>query len=145
MQRILACLKPAPNKHIQRAWNAHGTYSKRICQTSETRRASRKFLSMFIFYPKRSRNTHHFSDVQRRAPDVHQGYPTYSYHVLNVSPTGVRRIWNFAIFFNPLGARFTYTLMCDFTSNPDAANMLGNFRKFGRFPVRLWFLSITVT
>ena len=47
------------NKHVQRAGNAHGTYSKRICKTSETRRASRKFLSMFIF-PKRARNTHRF-------------------------------------------------------------------------------------
>ena len=41
------------SKRFQRACNARGTYSKRIRYTPETRRASRKFLSMFkLFEPK---------------------------------------------------------------------------------------------
>ena len=140
MQRTLACLKRAPNKHVQRAWNAHGIYSKRICQTSETRRASRKILSMFIFYPKRARNTHRFLATYSVA---HRTYTKGTQRTRIAFLTCLRL--GILHFFNPLGARFTYTLMCDFTSNPDAANLLGNFRKIGRFPVRLWFLSITVT
>ena len=35
------------SKRIQRACSARGTYSKRISHTPGTRRASRKFLSMF--------------------------------------------------------------------------------------------------
>ena len=69
------------SERIQRACSARGTYLGRISHTPETRRAFRKFLSMFIlfffFWPKHASETRKtFSDVQRRAPDVHQAYPT---------------------------------------------------------------------
>ena len=38
------------SKRIQRACSARGTYSKRISHTPGTRRASRKFLSMFQIF-----------------------------------------------------------------------------------------------
>ena len=97
------------------------------------------FKHVYFLSQTRTKHTPIFSEVQRRAPDKHQGYPTYPYRVLNLSPTGVWRIWNFCNFYNTLGARFTYTLMCGFNSTPDAANLLGNFRKIGRFPARLRF------
>ena len=43
------------SKRIQRACNARGTYSKRISHTPGTRRASRKFLSMFKFFLSQTR------------------------------------------------------------------------------------------
>ena len=43
------------SKRIQCACSARGTYSKRISHTPETRRASREFLSMFIFFLSQTR------------------------------------------------------------------------------------------
>ena len=65
------------SKRIQRACNAHGTYSKRIRHTPGTRRVSRKFLSMFkIRAQTRVERTATYSDVYQRAPSVHQAYKT---------------------------------------------------------------------
>ena len=88
------------SKRIQRTCSPRGTYSKRISHTPGTHRASRKFLSMFKFFSSqtRTKRTMIFSDLLRRASDVHQAYTTYSKRVSNVSPTCVWRMWNFAIF-----------------------------------------------
>ena len=66
------------SERIQRARSARGTYSGRKSHTPGTRRAFRKFLSMFKFFlaQTRAKRAETFSDVQRRAPDVHQAYPT---------------------------------------------------------------------
>ena len=47
-------------KHIQRACSARGTYSKRISHTPGTRRASRKFLSMFKNFLIPNTHFYHF-------------------------------------------------------------------------------------
>ena len=52
------------SERIQRAGSARGTYSGHISHTPETRQAFRKNFKET------------FSGVQRRAPDVHQAYPT---------------------------------------------------------------------
>ena len=50
---------------IQRACSARGTYSKRISHTPGTRRASRKFLSIFNFFLSQTRTKRAmiFSDI----------------------------------------------------------------------------------
>ena len=49
VERTLECLKSVPNafEAYSTACSARGTYSKRISHTPGSRRASRKFLSMF--------------------------------------------------------------------------------------------------
>ena len=69
------------SKRIQQACRARGTYSKRISHMPGTHRASGKFLSMLenFLIPNAHETLDGFSDIQRRALDVHQAYTTYSY------------------------------------------------------------------
>ena len=85
------------SKRIQRACNARGTYSKRIRHTPGTLLASTKFLSMFKFFliPNAHETRDDFSDVQRRAPDVHQTYKARVQRASYVSPTCSWRMLNF--------------------------------------------------
>ena len=81
MERTPACFKRAVqtrSERIQRTCSARGTYSRRISHTPGTRRAFRKFLSMFNIFgaQTRAKRAETLSDVRRRAPDVHQAYPT---------------------------------------------------------------------
>ena len=90
------------SKHIQRACSAHGTYSKRICHTPGTRRASRKLLSMFkiFFIPNVHETRDDFSDIVTYS-DVGRTYTKRTQRTRNafrMSPTCVWRMWNFAIF-----------------------------------------------
>ena len=102
-------------KRIQRACNPCGTYSKRISHTPGTRRASRKFLSMFkIFLIPNAHET--LDDFQRHkatragcTPSVHNVLVTRFECVSNVCLAYVE----FCNFFNTPGTRFTYTLMSD--------------------------------
>ena len=88
------------SKRIQRACSARGTYSKRISHTPGTRRASRKFLSMFIFFfianahETRDDFKRHTATRAGRTPSVHNVLVTRS----NVSLTCVLRMWNFVFF-----------------------------------------------
>ena len=53
-------------------------YVTRPSHTSETRQASREFLSMFknFLAQTHAKRAETFIDVQRRVPDIHQAYPT---------------------------------------------------------------------
>ena len=83
------------------------------------------FKHVYFLSQTRTKHTPIFSDVERRAPDVHKGYPDVLVSRFERVSDGRQAYLGFCNFFNTLGARFTYSLMCDFTSTPHAA-MLGN-------------------
>ena len=103
------------SRHIQRACNARGTYSKRIRHTPGTRRASRNFLSMLknILSPNAPEAC---SDLQRRTATPNGRIPS----VQNARYTRFLRVSDvllayveFYIFVNTPNARLAYTLMSD--------------------------------
>ena len=87
MYRTLVCLKRAQKAF--EAYNARGTYSKRIRQTPGTRRASRKFLSMF----KKNEPKREWSAQRLTATftDVHQAYTKRTKRAFNALLTCLRR------------------------------------------------------
>ena len=77
------------SKRIQRACNARGTYSKRIRHTPGTRRASRKFFSMFkTFLSPNAPGAR--SDIYQRAPSVHHAYTKHTKRACNALLTSLR-------------------------------------------------------
>ena len=102
------------SERIQRACSARGTYSGRISHTPETRRAFRKFLSMFNFFSPKERNAQRLlkrrtATSAGRTPKVPNALVACFERVSDVRLAYVE----FCYFFNTPGARFTYTLLCD--------------------------------